>query len=261
MRSKKSYIHRDFRFKNNMMDSCKQRLGVGLIYITMVVFGLTVLIYSPFSHAQVTIQNGIDVYSPDSKPFGLSYSDWTAKWWQWGLSIPKDVNPIGDKTGEYCDQEQQGPVWFLAGTFGGEAVRSCVIPEGKAILLAPMNAECSNAENPDLNSELELRECAKSLQDEVTQMEVTVNGRKIENLEKFRIQSPLFEVELPKNNVFGLSDAPTPTKAVSDGNWVFLKPLPIGNHTINSKGVAVDFTTTNPVPSFISDITYHLTVK
>jgi hypothetical protein len=29
---------------------------------------------------------------------------------------------------------------------------------------------------------------------------------------------------------------PQTTQAVSDGNWVFLKPLPVGNHTIYFKG-------------------------
>ena len=54
---------------------------------------------------------------------------------------------------------------------------------------------------------------------------------------------------------------PGTTKAVSDGVWVFLKPLTPGDYEVHSKGVSVDFTTTGTVPSFVSDVTYHLTLK
>jgi hypothetical protein len=58
------------------------------------------------------------VFSADSKPYNLTYGEWTAKWWQWGYSIPKNINPAYDNTGKNCAQKQNGPVWFLAGTFG-----------------------------------------------------------------------------------------------------------------------------------------------
>jgi hypothetical protein len=59
----------------------------------------------------------IDVFQPDSKPYGLTYGDWTARWWQWAYSIPKDTNPAYDDTGKYCAEGQYGPVWFLTGTY------------------------------------------------------------------------------------------------------------------------------------------------
>jgi hypothetical protein len=31
----------------------------------------------------------IAVFSADSKPYGLTYGEWTAKWWQWVYLIPK----------------------------------------------------------------------------------------------------------------------------------------------------------------------------
>jgi hypothetical protein len=45
------------------------------------------------------------------------------------------------------------------------------------------------------------------------------------SLEIPRIVSPLFNVTFPEDNIFG---APAGmTKAVSDGNWVFLRPQTI----------------------------------
>jgi hypothetical protein len=228
-----------------------QKSQIPIIILATLIIGVISPITFELSKAQDE-----NLFTTDSSPFGISYADWTAKWWQWALSIPQDANPVGDPTGRYCGQNQEGPVWFLAGTFGGSAERTCTIPEGKAILFAPVNVECSYAEFPDLKSEADLRECAKSGQDLVTELDVTVDRLKVENLS--RVQSPLFNLTLPENNVFGLPA--TTTKAVSDGDWVFLKPLPPGNHTIHSKGVSVDFTTTGTAPAFVSDVIYHLTV-
>lgn len=235
------------RFK---LESSSQIL---IIILAAVIIGVFSHVTSEFSKAQDE-----NLFTTDSKPFDIPYGDWTAKWWQWALSIPQDVNPVGDPTGRYCGQNQVGPVWFLAGTFGGSAERACTVPEGKALLFAPVNVECSYAEFPDLKSEEDLRECAKSGQDLVTELDVTVDGVKLGNLKDYRVQSPLFNFTLPESNVFGLPA--TTTEAVSDGNWVFLKPLPPGNHTIHSKGVSVDFTTTGTAPAFVSDVIYHLTV-
>ena len=68
------------------------------------------------------------------------------------------------------------------------------------------------------------------MQDSVIHLEASVNGIPLTGLEKYRIQCPLFNFTLPENNTLGLS--PQTTQAVSDGNWVFLKPLSVGNHTL-----------------------------
>jgi hypothetical protein len=86
------------------------------------------------------VSNGqIAVLSVDSKRYGLTYGEWTAKWWQWGYSIPKDINPAYDDTGKNCAQKQNGPVWFLAGTYGHAVNRGWDIPAGKAILFPILN--------------------------------------------------------------------------------------------------------------------------
>jgi hypothetical protein len=48
----------------------------------------------------------------------------------------------------------------------------------------------------------------------------SLNGIEIPNLENYRIQSDLFNITLPANNILGLP-AQT-TQALSDGNWLFL---------------------------------------
>ena len=177
----------------------------------------------------------LSVFSSDSKPYNFTYGEWTAKWWQWGYSVPKNINPAYDDTGKNCAQKQYGPVWFLAGTYGHPVERVCTIPAGKAILFPILNSECSFAEFPKLKTLSELRMCAKTIQDQVTTLMASVDGVPILHLQEYRIQSPPFNFTLPHNNILGMS-ANTTTEAVADGNWVFLKPLSPGVHKIIFKG-------------------------
>ena len=60
-----------------------------------------------------------DVFQTNSRPYGQSYVKWTEKWWQWAFSIPKDHNPIIDKTGENCCRGQDGPVSVILEYYRG----------------------------------------------------------------------------------------------------------------------------------------------
>jgi len=177
----------------------------------------------------------IAVFPANSKPYGLTYGEWTAKWWQWGYSIPKDINPAYDDIGKNCTQKQNGPVWFLAGTYGHAVNRKCDIPTGEAILFPILNSECSFAEFPKLKSLSELRTCAKTIQDRVSILKASVDGIPIPSLQEYRIQSPPFNFTLPQDNILGLP-ANVTTRAIADGNWVFLKPLSPGSHKITFRG-------------------------
>jgi hypothetical protein len=175
------------------------------------------------------------VFSSDSKPYDFTYGEWTARWWQWSYSIPKNINPAYDDTGKYCAQKQNGRVWFLVGTYGHPVERVCTIPADKAILFPIFNSECSFAEFPKLKSLSELRMCAKTIQNHVTTLMASVDGVSILHLQGYRIQSPPFNFTLPHNNILGMPTNTT-TEAVADGNWVFLKPLSPGVHKIMFKG-------------------------
>ena len=125
------------------------------------------------------------VFPISSKPYGLSYGEWTAKWWQWATQIPTSVNPIPDKTGASCAQNQSGPVWFLAGSSGAPIFRNCVIPAGKALLFGPINSECSTAEDSTLKTEAQLKSCA--VNDDVGGIaQTTVDGVPMQSLQTIR---------------------------------------------------------------------------
>jgi len=52
------------------------------------------------------------VFDSESKPYGISYSNWTSKWWQWAYSIPQNINPAYDNTGKYCLEGKQSCLVF-----------------------------------------------------------------------------------------------------------------------------------------------------
>jgi hypothetical protein len=72
------------------------------------------------------------------------------------------------------------------------------------------------------------------------------------------VQTPLFDLTLPENNIFG---APAgPSKAVGHAYVVFLQPLATGNHDIHFDQVTLGSPETG-TGNFAYDVTYHLTVK
>lgn len=206
------------------------------------------------------------VYPPDSEPYGLEYGEWSARWWQWILSIPVATNPALDTTGAHCSEGQKGPVWFLGQAVGGtlligpNVTRYCTVPAGKSILLpiasvvdgaglldcggpAPFDVPCSDFTFNKKKGIKALREEAKLTMDNPGPLQLSIGGVAVPNLTSFRAQSPVFSYKLPENNVIsavlsalglpGPEPAGTYTPAVSDGYWVMLRPLPPGTHQIN----------------------------
>jgi hypothetical protein len=174
------------------------------------------------------------VFPLESYPYGLSYAEWTARWWQWVLSIPLQNNPIKDEMNKYYDVNQSGPVWFLAGTEGGVVYRKCKIPSGKAILVPILNYGATFADEPTVRSERQLVLLAKSEMDDISNLEVSLDQVEFTDLQEFRVLSPVFDVVLPENSLFGGTSGPT--KGSADGYWLFFKPLSPGFHTIESFG-------------------------
>jgi hypothetical protein len=195
--------------------------------------------------------NGLELYAPDSKPFGITYGEWTARWWQWVLSIATADNPLVDENGKNSANNQSGPLWFLAGALKGHAERTCAIPADKAILFPIINVEASTAEG-DGTTEEALRARVKFEMDQITDMRATISGTVVEELRQYRIQSPLFTMTLPSDNVLGLP-AQT-TKMMSEGYWVFIKPLEPGKYDLNSFGSCL-------AGRIKIGVSYHLTIE
>jgi hypothetical protein len=160
------------------------------------------------------------LYSVDSKPYGLTFTQWSEKWWQWFISIPQFENPLNDDNGKYCAVAQNDPnVWFITGAGSGTVVRSCNIPSGKAILFHPAGNGCPYAENPSLKTESELRSCAIA-GDQVSSIHVSIDGR---NLQNYVAHTPLFDLTLGAQSEFLTYDNSTyGIRMLYPSNWLKL---------------------------------------
>ena len=192
------------------------------------------------------------VYPLTEKVGGKTYAEWTAAWWQWGMGAPKDRNPILDKTGEFAGKGQTGPVWFLAGNFGGEVTRKCSVPAGKAIFFPVLNQGPGGSfDNPDEDA---WRKLAKEIMDTAYDLEVLVDGKALEDVKRYRVAAPLFTFIGPeKEEDVAFPGMAGKHKMVSDGYWIMLKPLAKGAHVIRFKGKV-------KANKFSLDVTYKLTV-
>jgi hypothetical protein len=184
------------------------------------------------------------VFSPNAQPYGQSYGEWAADWWQWVLTQPAATNPLTDPTGAQCANNQQGPVWFLVGTTGGSANRTCTVPTGKALLFPVVNNvyaafafDPSGAVPPDpreQRTEAFVRNAAHFTASGLT---ATIDGASVPNIEeRYFEQSALFSVTLPAGNLFGLSEGFVLDPCADEGYYLMVKPLSPGRHTISLAG-------------------------
>ena len=220
---------------NRRQISIISAIVAGIVAVVIVAIVLTTPITN--SNNESITDDGM-IYSIESEPYGLAYSDWAIEWWRWYLSIPKENAPALDTTGENCAQDQNNPnVWFLAGTFGGSAERNCTVPSDKALFFPLINVACSYAYFPSLKTEEELRQCAIDENEVVYERRLSVDGVEIRDLDKYLVITPAFNVTLPQNNLW---DVPpnTETTAVTAGYYILLKPLSRGDHTIQYGGAA-----------------------
>jgi hypothetical protein len=216
------------------------------------------------------------VAPPQSKPYGKSYGEWNKAWWQWALSIPvppsnPSAHPLFDATGENCAAGQSGRVWFLGGSFAsGNVNRRCVIPNGTSLFFPLRNTERDNLANP-YRTEEDMRTAAIARMNLVTNLAASLDGRPITDLTDYRISTieelTGFNFTLPAQNVFTFfgQNAPAgncrvppgssecvPYLAVSDGYYLMLRPLSIGEHTLQFQGTLAG----NPL-----NVTYTLVVE
>ena len=166
------------------------------------------------------------MFPRDSKPYDLSYVEWSMKWWQWLLSIPKSNNPAFDSTGVNANVDQSYPnVFFLCQTYEGVKSipnRSIRVPAGRSVFMPVIN--WISILHIDGETDQELASIAKQRMDVVANLELVINGTTInKGLENYRVQSPFFYVTLPKDNILDSSSGSR--RCISDGYWVFLTSL------------------------------------
>lgn len=152
---------------------------------------------------------------------GATLGQWTARWWQW--AIGQDIEPYLDPDGRFCEAGQGGPVWFLAGTDGSFAPRrTCVVPEGKYLLLPIINMIYKGPAGANACKQLQAFAAVEN--DQLASAFVSLDGKLLGDMRLHRVRS---------DGCFALDpDDAHARHAACDGYWLMLKPLSRGRHTL-----------------------------
>jgi hypothetical protein len=239
--------------------------AIAITIISAIIIIFATPITSPLEES--TAQTGALslVFPANSMPYGMTYEQWTTKWWQWFLSIPQDQSPASDPSGIHCAVNQNDPyVWFIAANLGGGTERTCTVPAGKGLVIEPVGWTCNDKQDlrpsiPRDNSSIET-ELKKCTQDPINQLRLAVvefNGERIPNIEDYIVTSQLSTVTFPPNALFNVPEGQA--LFVSTGPTVITAPLPPGNYTVHTAAQIID--PINPAYNFANDVTIHISVK
>ncbi|HXJ58736.1 MAG TPA: hypothetical protein VNU68_18925 [Verrucomicrobiae bacterium] len=211
------------------------------------------------------------ILPPDSSPYGASYEEWAARFWQWSLAFPATADPANGTAP--ASAGQSGKVWYLASVRGSATVtREITVPDGTALFFPVLSVFFNNADCPEPTdfSVDELLEQANGAWDFAASVTTcTIDGVSVAGLEDpqttpYRLQTGGFPATFADHDnlmaaAYGVPcfpDGGTADPTVVVGAFLLVAPLPAGQHTIHMVGAA------GPVedPFFVKDITYVITV-
>jgi hypothetical protein len=218
------------------------------------------------SRSEVNASSNPRIIPPNANYRGLTYGEWQTRFHQWLFSIPAADNPVLLGNEDKLATGQPDHLWFL-GNSAPVVDRHFTVPTGTALYANIFTVEADNllCLEPDTQLTLdELRALASSIVDLLTDIQVEVDGRPVENVTQYRAISPVFSVTLPAENFLrsvGCTDALAGTYAplVSEGYAIILPPLPVGEHTIHETGVVV-VDPSDPSLNVRVDIMWRITV-
>lgn len=202
-----------------------------MLYPASLLLSLALLVMPATVAAQPTPTpgSGPRILPPDGRHYGKTYGEWSAAWWQW-LAPQRPGEEIT------CGPGPTAGGWFGGGPSSDVLITLvCTMPADTALFFPVIAAECSEAEG-DGTTEAELRACATELADAITVAEAIIDGGAMQDMSRYRVQSPLFTFTLPEDN--GFNARPGPSPAVADGYWLMLAPLSVGAHTVDIHGAA-----------------------
>jgi len=216
-----------------------------------------------------------EFYSKDEYPFGISNSDWVAKFWNWDFSIPTDsqTNSFAGLEDNGCLMHRENSMVMLVDTAaGGIWKQNCTISHTEGILIPIWTGECDQAlKGFESYSFRQLSECARAYDLGIIKGQVKIDNIPVATLDIIdyktnvmnnvtEVYTKQFNATIPKESHL-LSERYGTFPAAAHGWFVFLKPLQPGDHILYYQN-SVEATTLSGAGNMNSaQFTYHLSVK
>jgi hypothetical protein len=247
----------------------------GYISLIIVTISLFVALFSAaFTSSKVS---GVEMFSKNEYPFGVSYDDWISQFWNWWISVPRgeDVPPP-----DGCLINRSGSmVMLMENADTTSAINMCDISSSEGILVPLWVGWADSATPHDPNktmSEVAREEAnlgnvkGNVILDGIPIARLDVSSSLKSGELDYRITSLTnvselytsdFDLAIPEDT-HKPNQIPGNWLAGSHGWWVFLKPLEAGEHTLRYS-IQVTPTDVLAVDPFFhnSDVTYHLNVE
>ena len=235
-----------------------------LVTVSISLFLATVIV--PMAYA-------VDVFQKNELPFGKPYEDWIQDWWRWNAAIPSDPETTFAGVKENgCLINKEGPVAMLMDpAIGGVHHQICEISPNQGILIPAWSALCSGAVKGSENASFkELSKCARQYNLGKVTVKAWVDNKSIAqvNAEDYKtinlinateLYSKGFNITIPADSNLAV-DYPGNHLGAAHGWYIFLKPLPVGDHTVRYIN-DVRETTLGAGNTNHADITYSFKVK
>ncbi|WP_051466249.1 hypothetical protein [Pseudofrankia saprophytica] len=135
-------------------------------------------------------------------------------WWTWATTpATGQVSPVDDPDGRACADRQPARVWFLAGTYGGDAARACTVPADRVFIVPLVNFRA--------DTEADCQDLLAAAHGNATFDQQPLSPAAIE---------PTLLIE-------------DGTQSFACGLWIAMNTIPAGNHRLSIDGNAGDFQT------------------
>ena len=188
----------------------------------------------------------VEFYSKGELPFGISYGDWIAKYWNWDLSIPLDPKTndfLGLKENGCLVHRENSTVMLADTAAGGIWNQKCTISHNAGILIPIWTGECDQGTKAfETYSFKQLLDCARGFDLGKVRGQVKVDNIPVATLDVLdyktnimnnvtEVYSNQFNATIPINSHVIVERYGT-FPAAAHGWFVFLKPLQPGTHTV-----------------------------
>lgn len=222
---------------------------------------------------------GVELFTSNEKPFGLSYDEWISKYWNWWVST--SIEESTPTPGGCLINETDSMIMLMETTVGGSQDQVCDIASTKGIMIPLWIAWCDSGTDTEYPIN-ELSTCAREKYNLGNiKSEVLVDGMQIAKLDvrlslvggslDYKINSleNVSELFVKQFNLTAPDDShkaftlPGTFNAGAHGWFVFLKPLSLGEQTVfyNIRVTPIGPLTSPGTTANFADITYLFNVK